>query len=71
MKIGRTHLQDAVPMRLGQEFGAYARAVERDGEDAAVGLLVRRGDDLALVGLPRPALLVAAQRWVSCRTYSP
>ncbi len=32
LKSGRTHLQDAVPMRLGQEFGAYARAVERDGE---------------------------------------
>ena len=28
--IGRTHLQDAVPIRLGQEFGAYARLVERD-----------------------------------------
>lgn len=27
VKSGRTHLQDAVPVRLGQEFGAYARAV--------------------------------------------
>jgi fumarate hydratase class II len=27
-KIGRTHLQDAVPMRLGDEFGGYARQVE-------------------------------------------
>jgi fumarate hydratase class II len=32
VKSGRTHLQDAVPVRLGQEFGAYARAIERDGE---------------------------------------
>ena len=32
IKSGRTHLQDAVPVRLGQEFGAYARAVERDCE---------------------------------------
>jgi fumarate hydratase class II len=32
VKSGRTHLQDAVPVRLGQEFAAYARAVERDGE---------------------------------------
>ncbi|MBN2502681.1 MAG: aspartate ammonia-lyase [Anaerolineales bacterium] len=32
VKSGRTHLQDAVPVRLGQEFGGYARAVERDGE---------------------------------------
>jgi len=30
VKSGRTHLQDAVPVRLGQEFGGYARAVERD-----------------------------------------
>jgi len=28
LKIGRTHLQDAVPMRMGQEFGGYARQVE-------------------------------------------
>src|SRR5881397_1816846 len=27
VKIGRTHLQDATPIRLGQEFGAYARQV--------------------------------------------
>lgn len=32
VKSGRTHLQDAVPIRLGQEFSGYARAVERDGE---------------------------------------
>ena len=41
VKSGRTHLQDAVPVRLGQEFGGYARAVERDGErirHAAEGL---------------------------------
>jgi fumarate hydratase, class II len=28
LKTGRTHLQDAVPMRLGQEFGGYARQVD-------------------------------------------
>jgi len=28
LKIGRTHLQDAIPIRLGQEFGGYARQVE-------------------------------------------
>jgi fumarate hydratase class II len=41
VKSGRTHLQDAVPVRLGQEFGAYAKAVERDIEKiqfAAEGL---------------------------------
>ncbi|HUZ04427.1 MAG TPA: aspartate ammonia-lyase [Acidobacteriaceae bacterium] len=29
MKSGRTHLQDAVPMRLGQEFAAYAVAIRK------------------------------------------
>jgi fumarate hydratase class II len=29
LKIGRTHLQDAVPMTLGQEFSGYARQVEK------------------------------------------
>ena len=28
VKIGRTHLQDATPVRLGQEFGGYARQVQ-------------------------------------------
>ena len=32
LKMGRTQLQDAVPMRLGQEFHAYASAVRRDIE---------------------------------------
>ena len=27
LKTGRTHLQDAVPVTLGQEFGAYAHAI--------------------------------------------
>src|SRR2546425_1905695 len=30
LKIGRTHLQDATPIRLGQEFGGYASQVEHD-----------------------------------------
>lgn len=30
IKMGRTHLQDAVPIRLGQEFGAWAAAISRD-----------------------------------------
>jgi aspartate ammonia-lyase len=29
MKSGRTHMQDAVPMRLGQEFAAYGIAVKK------------------------------------------
>ena len=30
IKMGRTQLQDAVPIRLGQEFRAYATAIRRD-----------------------------------------
>ncbi len=29
VKTGRTHLQDAVPVRVGQEVGAWAKAIER------------------------------------------
>ena len=30
IKMGRTQLQDAVPIRLGQEFRAYSAAIKRD-----------------------------------------
>jgi aspartate ammonia-lyase len=42
LKTGRTHLQDAVPMTLGQEFGGFAANVRSglaDVEQAASGLL--------------------------------
>lgn len=32
LKSGRTHMQDAVPIRLGQEFAAYAVAMRKAGE---------------------------------------
>jgi fumarate hydratase class II len=41
VKTGRTHLQDAVPVRAGQEVGAWAKAIERGIEklkQAAEGL---------------------------------
>ena len=41
IKTGRTHLQDAVPMRLGQEFSGYARQVE----------LARSRIEAAMVGI--------------------
>jgi len=46
VKSGRTHLQDAVPVRLGQEFGAYARAVERDLER-----IIRSAEGLRRLGI--------------------
>src|SRR5882672_2336588 len=40
LKVGRTHLQDAVPMTLGQEFGGYAACIARgaDVDDASAQL---------------------------------
>ena len=35
LKTGRTHLQDAVPITLGQEFGGYAACIGRGGDDVA------------------------------------
>jgi len=46
LKAGRTHLQDAVPVRLGQELGAYAAAIER-----GVGVLERCLPSLEELGL--------------------
>ena len=36
LKTGRTHLQDAVPITLGQEFGGYAECVRRGADDVAM-----------------------------------
>ena len=38
IKIGRTHLADATPIRLGQAFGGYARQLSLAGERAKKGL---------------------------------
>ena len=39
LKSGRTHMMDAVPVRLGQEFAAYAVAVQRAADE------IRHGQD--------------------------
>ncbi|MSR36547.1 MAG: class II fumarate hydratase, partial [Gemmatimonadetes bacterium] len=46
MKSGRTHLMDATPVRLGQEFGGYATQVRRSAER-----LERGADELAELAL--------------------
>src|SRR5579883_1863385 len=46
MKSGRTHMQDAVPIRLGQEFAAYAVAIAKGR-----GTLARAADGLRELGL--------------------
>jgi fumarate hydratase class II len=47
-KIGRTHLQDAVPMTMGQAFSGYARQAEAGGERLAA--VQPRLGELALGG---------------------
>lgn len=46
VKAGRTHLQDAVPVRLGQEFGAYAQAVAHD-----IARLEQAAEDMKRIGI--------------------
>jgi aspartate ammonia-lyase len=62
LKVGRTHLQDAVPITLGQEFSGYAACIDRAADDVdgaseglkelnlgatAVGTGLNAGDDYA------------------------
>lgn len=46
MKSGRTHMQDAVPIRLGQEFAAYGLAIRKASEN-----IRRNSEDLRELGL--------------------
>jgi len=51
IKSGRTHLQDAVPIRLGQEFGGYARVIEK-----ARGRIAQAGEALLEMNLGATAV---------------
>jgi aspartate ammonia-lyase len=46
LKAGRTHLQDAVPIRLGQEFGAYKYTI-----DQLIKLIVEAQSSLQVLGI--------------------
>lgn len=46
VKSGRTHLQDAVPIRLGQEFSGYAEAVRKDTRR-----IIRSAENLKELGI--------------------
>jgi len=48
VKAGRTHLMDATPVTLGQEFGGYARQIERGIE--RIEATLRRLGELAIGG---------------------
>jgi aspartate ammonia-lyase len=52
LKSGRTHLQDAVPIRMGQEFGAYGAAIckNREGLEACIPALLELGIGGTAVG---------------------
>ena len=52
LKSGRTHLQDAVPIRMGQEFGAYAAAIRknREGLESCIPALLELGIGGTAVG---------------------
>ncbi len=51
LKMGRTQMQDAVPIRLGQEFGAYRAVVERD-----LGRMTHITDELMYVNMGGTAI---------------
>ncbi len=74
LKVGRTHLQDAVPMTLGQEFGGHAACIERGVDDVeqaaeqlkelnlgatAVGTGLNAGDDYARLAVSNLARALA------------
>lgn len=76
LKSGRTHLQDAVPIRLGQEFGAYAAAVRRNraGLEACVPALLELGIGGTAVGTglnAEPAYIEAVVRELAAETGLP
>jgi aspartate ammonia-lyase len=48
IKSGRTHLQDAVPLRLGQEFGAYATCLRK--HEALIRLAAEANKELGIGG---------------------
>ena len=59
VKSGRTHLMDAVPIRLGQEFGGYAAQAEKGighaGKAAAALMELPLGGTAVGTGVDRPA----------------
>ena len=62
LKMGRTENQDAVPMTLGQEFGAYAVMIGDAPTDIAAGRAVGARTVLVLTGVTTPERLAALPR---------
>jgi aspartate ammonia-lyase len=74
LKVGRTHLQDAVPMTLGQEFSGYAACIEHAAHEldrvstqlhelnlgaTAVGTGLNAGDDYTALAIGHLSRLTA------------
>ena len=51
IKMGRTQMQDAVPIRLGQEFKAYADAIKRD-----IGRIERAAEEMRPINMGGTAI---------------
>ena len=51
IKMGRTQMQDAVPIRLGQEFKAYADAIKRD-----IGRIERAAEEMRSINMGGTAI---------------
>ncbi|MFA5523304.1 MAG: aspartate ammonia-lyase [Tissierellales bacterium] len=51
IKMGRTQMQDAVPIRLGQEFKAYSSVIKRD-----ISRIIRVRDELMVVNMGGTAI---------------
>ena len=51
IKMGRTQLQDAVPIRLGQSFNAYASLIERD-----INRLTKASDEVRYLNMGATAI---------------
>ncbi len=76
LKSGRTHLQDAVPIRLGQEFGAYAAAIgkNRAGLESCIPALLEVGIGGTAVGTglnAEPAFILAMVEQLTLATGFP
>ncbi|NTV51112.1 MAG: aspartate ammonia-lyase [Geobacteraceae bacterium] len=76
LKSGRTHLQDAVPIRMGQEFGAYAAAIRknREGLEGCIPSLLEMGIGGTAVGTglnAEPAYITAIIEELSIATGFP
>ena len=59
IKMGRTQMQDAVPIRLGQEFSAYAAALSRD-----ISRMDKAMEEMRTVNMAGTAILLSLRRSV-------